>query len=155
MYLFRWLNGRDSSCHNSFASVSGTCWMTLTWPLACSRGRKTYGPCPRPSTCPPRPSPRTPVNSPGTCWTVWNTYRWVLIVANLIDLLICTNSQSLQDLLTQCRQSPYPYVLCSHFLLKKPGGQLVRTLTGHNSAIDSLDLHQYPEGKLVALTGNG
>lgn len=62
--------------------------------------------------------------------------------------------QSLQDLLTECRHSPYPYVLCSHFLLKKPGGQLVRTLTGHNTAIDSLDLHQYPEGKLVALTAS-
>lgn len=71
---------------------------------------------------------------------------------HLLDRL--EHIQGLQDLLTQCRQSPYPYLLCSHFLLKKPGGQLVRTLTGHNSVIDSLDLHQYPEGKLVALSAS-
>ena len=61
--------------------------------------------------------------------------------------------QCLSDFLDQCRHSSYHYVVCSHHLLKKPGGQLVSTLTGHNSVVDSLDLHQDPGGKLLALTG--
>ncbi|XP_061186244.1 NACHT and WD repeat domain-containing protein 2-like [Saccostrea echinata] len=72
--------------------------------------------------------------------------------SHLLDRL--ENSECHKDLLAQCQQSMYPYIVCSHSLLKKPGGQLIRTLTGHTTTVTSLDLHLYPSGQLVALSGS-